>query len=425
MSVPDFIVSSKASGLFLSWVKNGIFATFVDADYKNENYVTYTSYTSYPFKDTLYPAWMDSYDFTEEFLSRLNLDFNKEIFVEGVPVLISNQKTYKNLHKGINQIISVHATLPHVERYLKESRLNSISLSKLNEVELIKNTSLLKLDENIIIVELDFFRIRVLEFTPVTLGGNVTWDYHISELRFKDVNEIIERALTGEVKRFLKDTSSAANFNDSFINALFYTPAKTSSLLMLDIFRAYYMDVLLGLNDIMKLSEKRSGFIFLTGEIPAYMDSHPDLLLLLIDSLNLKGLWGISLDTSASLLPMLSSDTKIMPIPSGVFLSEMYVVYVPEILEESEIVFLNDKKFLGASGDIFTFNKNDIKLNREPLEVVVPNKMYLSTPDNIDVLGLIMDLRERPIEYGPGPVENSSRIRAWLSRLQKVEDSRG
>lgn len=266
-------------------------------------------------------------------------------------------------------------------------------------------------------MELNFLNIRFIEITPHSLNQTIHWEYKITTLHFKDVNEYIKRVLRGKYKTFMSEVLSNRDLHNMFINSSFYKSATTSSIKMQDMYRAISTELMYDVVASAKINKAENGIVILTGEVPAFFQNKADLILMLIDTLTLKGLWGIYVDEQISFIPFLQHDPEKFVVPLNALISELSIIHVPtfKTQDNSNIVYIGDNKYLGANGDIFRY-----KVDNYAEDVIVPNRFELKIPKDIKITDVILDLRDRPINYGPHPSNNVVTLKHWLNRLSNI-----
>ncbi len=242
----------------------------------------------------------------------------------------------------------------------------------------------------------------------------------------------------GEVTKLVEDLSELiypllrVNINERelanlILNLSIFTPYKTSSDIVKDLYRAIITSALLRLDQQLKhlFSIPKTGFLYLTGEIVSFIDDEPILLLSLIDGLGVKGTWFIFIDKNQTL--RLDKAGEYVKNPNNLSIDgtlKYYLVVVPHTEKSQYIEFSNKKEhkvILVPHGSIFGFFppiKNVTKvLITENNDINEELSMYLKEPHNLKAL--IIDGRKRPIEYGPTISENQ-KITLWLNQINNL-----
>ncbi len=402
LMVPEYLTKGKAEGIYVYFADNGVFAHLYKADFKQNEYHVFTSYSSYPFNEYVKPAWQQGDDFWLEFTERLNTDFNGSYFVKGIPT--EELDDFSLIGKTPQRIMFK----PGMFDSLK-SKLKNVTPEEL--VTKFRSHFLEGFNTKVVFLVLDFDKIILTEFTPYSLANGTEWEYKQSIL---DTKDWIVSVMESRYSAFLSTSISLRDRNNLIINTAFFRPATTSSGAVLDIYRAIYTSFLLEIAKRSELTATSSGVVVVTGEVVSFMTYASDLLLTIIDGLQLKGLWSIHVDPVNSIIPLMfhAEDKTAVPLsplmPSGV------AYYSPGILEQTTVLYADENKFLAPAGNLVSFS-----LDKKSSHLVVPDRVDLLLPES-KITGVVLDTRPRPLEYGPTYHDNMVKVKGWLSKLSNL-----
>ena len=383
----------------------GIYANSISKE--NTGLVTKTFYQSY--------KWGPVFDlYNTSVLSSENIiDSEKDnAYITRINTYLDAYKT-KQLEYSIKEYSKIikHAKLFNINNDFNKRALQFVNM----------------FTQPIIIVKADFFALKIIQAIPVNVGLKVKWDVKEINIHFNDMSSFVSKVVD-KAEAFLGSKISEEEVTNLLFNYYNFRTAKISDPLLQDILRGVYMELFIQTLKHVKIPDLESGLLFITGDYPAVMVDNRQVLLSLIDGLVLKGLWGIYIDMSYKLLSVITNMTHIKKMDSAHVLNilgSLDIFFHPVYAEPTEDVLIvninsikqaKNKKFIGLSRKLSRLNSKDIDglhvfsdYNGIDYELVLPVATKIRS--------VIIDDRRRPIEYGPGPINNIGSITKYLNNL--------
>jgi|GEM_PF-5380546 len=276
--------------------------------------------------------------------------------------------------------------------------IHSLKINKLME------SSLKFFDDPVIVVSANFFQLDIAIFTPTYVGAVKRWNYKSYKIDLGSKQELLNRVVKGGYKLFSAEDIPDNEVFNALMNFFIIAPFSTSSVLMKDIFRSVYTDLIVEIAAHLDIKELGKGYLCVTGELACFLGNKSMLELLFLDSLGLRGMWAVCIDNRYAMLPYL--DTGNLPI---------------------NIIFDNFSLWVSATGSTlkclgkeYIFGFNDISkytLDSREVSFVLGEESFSPNPAFL-FNRLILDSRSVPITYGPDFKSNRFRLLNWFSGLE-------
>jgi len=413
---------TKASEVFflVHAMEQGLFFNLVAADYSNLRLDHLHWKTSYPFLDFFYPTWWpkkESYgkdDFWWSAIKNAEKEFSWNI--------ISTNRIFKSFEtfgEGVSQVQVIKNKQAKIA--IPEIFDELVTVQQSDKIDIISAVYpyLSEFTEPLILIQFDFHKVRIDEWIPKTVGSIRKWNHVTVEASFETTEDLLERINSRRFLAFSTQDEAPEAILTNIMNYLYWKPATTSSAKMKDSIRSIYTDILAELGSVSEVKNHSSGHIFVTGEIPALFQDNELISLMIVDGLGISGMWSLYTDRYGVIMPLLNSnsfnDQKVslsMVFPA----SDIWVIPGSNDRKIVHKVLVNNEEFLGQAGMI---QKYAIQKHNTILEWQKNKSAILLLPKGIKCKSLIIDARLWPVEYGPRPTTNASRLNTWLEQLKK------
>ena len=392
--------------LALSFGRNGLFVNALDF-LEDKGYISKHWHTSYPWKDFLFPYWYKGGEWNEAVLGEINQQLAFEYFPGNIPASADKYIIYSSSQEN-SYYQEFKQKFPSLI-FTNDSKEENINLFR----PFLENYA-----EKVVFVELNFMNFSVAEFSPRTFGTQVRWEYKLTEVKFKDINELLARVLKQGYLDFITTTTPANKLHNAFVNHLFYMPAITSDLDVIDFYRAVYFDLVAEISEQITISSVDGGLMIISGELPAFLQNKISIMLLVLDILGIRGTWACHFDNKLRVVPWMHAVQSGYEVPNEVLFDNWDLVYAPiEDKGNNRLsIFIDKVKYLGIQNEIHRFAVES-KANSFEVE----DKYQLLFPDGIWVNTLTIDLRKRPVRYGRKLPNNREQIKKWLASLSNVD----
>jgi len=342
---------------------------------------------------------------------------------------VSSRLVYNNL---------VPKFITKVHSYNKKYLFSKIGIQKQYNIQNIDipktlNKNLKDLNFPIVILVLNFNGIKVIQATPESLGMKVKWFFKEINVKFESYN-LFASKIFKKLEAFLSQNLSLAEIYNIMYNYINLPTLQVTNNKMLDILRSILLELLVESLEHTDIPDLNNGLLVVTGELVTLFGYKEYAYLSLIDGLLLNGIWGVFWDSGHVFLNLLylmqnnqlNVDSSFLEILFP-YLDIFYLSWgknVPLL----EVGYTTSKKFIGRVNHLIKYSynkKSNIFFSRDSYyntnnkeaasyyELILPTASY--------VKDIIIDNRQRPITYGPGPLANKSRILSNIADLMKYE----
>lgn len=275
----------------------------------------------------------------------------------------------------------------------------------------------------VIIIQADIFSLSIIQYIPIPYKLKVKWKINKVNINFKSISSFVKNVLAN-IGSFLSIENSSNDINNIFFNFLNFRTAKITDTNLIDILRAIFMELFIRAVSYIEIPNLNQGIVILTGEYPALIKQDAYVLLSVIDGLVLRGLWGIIIDNNFNLINTLLIQKQVEMQELQLFklaLPSLDLFYNP--LESEELPILNlsgikSQKYFGATSNVVRFS-----VNRQYNRIFASNTSMayeISFPTAMPVRSVIIDTRERPIEYGPDAINNKQNVGLSVYKLSNM-----
>ncbi len=392
--------------LALSYGRNGLFINALEHS-EDKGYVTKHWHTSYPWKDFLFPYWYKGGGWQEALLNEANQQLAFEYFPSNIPAVADKY--------------IVHTTEQENPFYRQfKQNFPSLLFTEGKQAEISKLFApILELHaEKVVFVELNFMSFRVVEFSPKAFGTQVKWEYKQAEVKFSNINELLARVLKLGYLDFITTTTPSTKLHNLLANYLFYMPATTSDLDVIDFYRAIYFDLVAEITDKIDIPTVSGGIMIVTGELLSFLQNKVSIMLLVLDILGIKGTWACHFDDKMRVLPWLYANLYGYSIPTEILFNTWDLIYTPvkKLDKQVPTIFVDKTKYLGLQDEIHRF-----ELGSQVTSFEAEHEYQLLFHHKIHVNTLTIDLRKRPVKYGRKILDNRRNIKKWLASLANID----
>lgn len=410
--------------LFISRLAHGMVFTLSLKDTGQGERETHVWKTSYPLLDLLYPHWVPKVSFNTP------IDFSSQALEHAEKAfgwkLRSTAKQFRipetAFGDGISRVVVYTSEMWTGEedwqsdgKFISIIRRNNVVLQDL----LVKRLN--DFSEKVVLVVLDFNGIEIIECEPKFVGTYKRWQYKVSKLAFESVQQFIDHMAAKRFLPFIGEHIPETQLFNLILNHTYWKPVTTSSHMVKDVWRAIITSLLSEMAPYTTLQKSTVGHVFVTGEMPLFMDDPERIQLALVDGLGLTGTWSMTVDQHSLFVPYLIAQREEGTLHEFMG-SNTNLWIVPQMKRGSNTVEVmsGKSKYTAFLGNLYTFEIHDS--NHEFSYKIGTKNMEVKIPKHMSVKRLIVDARPWPVVYGPNPVANSTRIPQWLDRLKKVID---
>jgi hypothetical protein len=376
--------------------------------------------SSYPLLDLLYPHWVGKVpmntpiDFLHQSLKHAEQSFGWK-FVESSKRFMIPEESFGN---GVSRVVLTQET--HNKGLLNTlatdrfTVLNKRTEKKLSELV----TARASIHETpFVVIVANFLSIEIVECIPRKIGAYVRWEYKTSRLAFDSKQQFVDYVVAKRFMPFVSEHMSENLLFNTIMNYSYWQPVTTSSLLVKDLWRALLTSMFGDLSVHTTMGAQSRGSVYLTGEIPAFLQDTASMQLALVDGLGLSGAWTVVVDDHYQLIPQLYDTALSNPFMG--FSQEGSVLWIIPQSKSTSIateVTIEDTKVQSLNGNLYNYSRQE---NIHAVEVKIgAAKTEVELKKWMNVKQIIIDKRPWPVVYGPNTVANSVKIPQWLSRLK-------
>ncbi len=419
------------AAMFITVANNGLFFNLVYDNIDTGDVEQFFFRTSYPFSNIIYPFWVDPLKLkdTEDFF-KLCLDhFSTEYSWQVIDGLFW-QRPFKSYGNGVTNVKTVVVDKLFAEypkNYISQSPLYKSSVAKVKPLHKSFEKYLKFFNEKVVIVTLDFYSLHVVEFVPKQVKDTTQWQYKITKLEFNTPAKLLNRILKERFLPLMGSDIPRDKMYNMINNWLHYKTATTSEDDFIDLIRSIYSEIIIELIRYTDIFKTQKGFLFITGEVPAFLNKDNVNLLMAADTLGFTGVWAVYIDKFLSFRSFLTAnddDTNnddsnfVVPINVLIPYYDLWVAFEDFKDTDTLNAIVGKDKMVGIKGSLFRYS-----VDRGAYNAVIEykkDKIGINLFSTINLRSIILDGRDMPVEYGPYPVNNANRLRLWLQKLDKM-----
>jgi hypothetical protein len=321
---------------------------------------------------------------------------------------------------GLAKVVGVQER--HTEKVLgqlgQDAYVTLVDRTNQNVGELIAAKAAIHTEPFVVVIA-NFFSVEIIECTPRAIGAFIRWDYKVSKLIYEDKQQFVNHIASKKYLPFVSEHVPENLLFNTIMNYTYWRPVTTSSHLVKDIWRAFLTSSLSEIGAHTSVHNHQGGIVYLTGEIPVFLQDEALLQLALVDGLGLSGMWKVVVDDHYQFLPQLF-DNKVKNPFSGFSgsTSALWIIPQSNASSPSTEIELNRSVCQAIHGNLYTYGSH---AKVHDLSVRENNKSsVVKVPDWLDVKRVIIDKRPWPVTYGPNTMANSVKIPQWISRIRNI-----
>ncbi len=367
-----------------------------------------------------------SYNWGENYLRQYNSDT--------LEVLLGGANSFSKLL--YNNLVSKFAIKVH--SYNKEYIMNNVTPIKQYNIQNIDipntlNKILDELNVPVVILILNFNGLKIVQATPESLGIKTKWFFKEINVKFESYN-LFASKIFKKLEAFLSQNLSLPEIYNIMYNYINFPTLQVTNNKMLDILRSILLELLVESLEHTDIPNFNNGLLIVTGELATLFGYKEYAYLSLIDGLLLNGIWGVLWDSNHIFLNLLyliqNKQLKMNSSFLEILLPYLDIFHVSwgENVPLLEVGYATSKKFIGRVNHLIKYpynKKSNIFYSKDTYNTGSTNKEVsyyeLALPTAIYIKDIIIDNRQRPIAYGPGPLANKSRIHSNIADLMKYE----
>lgn len=413
--------NQRGTTLYLSELANGVVFTLSIRDVGHGEHEKHVWKSSYPLLDLLYPHWVQKrtintpIHFLPQAIKQAEQAFGWKLLTEsgkfkapevafGDGVDRTQIFQEKSVPGHVNEILS--------DKFVTIKKRAEVSLGK----ELLKHID--EFSEPVILVITNFFSLEVVECIPKLVGNVRKWEYKSSKIQYASAQEFVDMLATKKFLPFVSEHVPEGQIFNTLLNYTYWRPLAASSNLVKDLYRAVSTSQLIELGQYLSIQSLAKGHVYVTGEVPLFLQDRARMQLAIVDGLGLSGSWTITIDEHYQMLPFLA-DTDEVNVFKEVAAEKSSLWIIPQTKKNKSIVKIKagNAEYQGIYGNLYTYS-NQPKIHEFATQLD-SDKSILKIPECIHVSSVTIDMRTWPVVYGPNTVANSVKIPQWLDRIKK------
>ena len=415
------VPSGEGTTLYISELANGLVFTLSIRDVGHGEHEKHIWKTSYPLLDLLYPHWVAKQpvntpiDFFAQSLQKAEQAFGWKLLTDSGRIKIPEE----SFGDGVTRSVALRESMGNgllaklvSDKFVTVTKRETMSIGKelLNHID--------SFNDPVVVIIINFFSVEVVEFLPKTVGRNRRWEYKSSKIQFESAQEFVDYLATKKFIPFISEHVPESQLFNTLLNYTYWRPLTTSSQLVKDLWRALMTSLLAELTQYTSIQSESKGHLFVSGEIPLFMNDNARVQLALVDGLGLSGQWTVTIDEHSQLLPFIADTANIDPFKE-ISIDKCSLWTIPQTKKSKNIakVSIGSAEYQGVYGNLYTYGNHSI-------ETIVScqvdaDKSEFRLPEWMSVGTVTIDLRPWPVVYGPNTVANSVKIPQWLDRIRK------
>lgn len=409
----------EGTTLYISELSSGIVVTLSIGDVGGGQQEKHIWKTSYPLLELLYPHWIPKQQVNTE-VDFLSLVLHKSSqafgwnFLDGARYITMPMSSFGD---GVDDVVVVQekgsARLTNALVAREIFSLTDRTTQKLGELIAAKADIH---QSSFWVVVANFTSLEVIECIPRKIGGFTRWEYKVSSLSFATKEQQVEYFMGKKFVPFMASHIPENLLFNTLMNTTYWKPLSTSSSLLKDIWRSMMTSLVAEVGAHTTAAQSKRGTVYVTGEIPLFVQDAAAVQLAIVDGLGLSGVWEVVVDEQYQLIPLLSNPRVVQPFAQVGGIQTLWIIPQDKTKEKSTKVTLSGIEMMAVHGNMYTYsipaenNERKIAIDSKPVDIELSSWLCVSQ--------VTIDRRPWPVVYGPNSTANSVKVPLWLDRIK-------